>query len=106
MAAIEREPHRAASPLIETDGIPAGARRRVGSPRQAFAACAFGAVSLALVGAGDLPSWAERASHGPLAPLLREAASIWDEQVARLGLAMPQEALRRAVRWLIEYRWP
>ena len=106
MVAVERETRRVAPPSSGADGIPAGARRRTGSPRQAFAACTAGAVVLALFAARDLPSWAERTSEGPLSAVLREMARGWDEELVRLDLAVPHEALRRAVRRLIDCHWP
>ncbi len=103
MAAIEP---RAVAPAIGPDGIPAAARRRAGSPRQVFAACAVGAAMLALLAPPDLSDWAERLGDGRLASVLREAASLWERDAERLGFTLPHHTLRRATQWLIERQWP
>src|SRR5215471_10400925 len=98
MSGIERE-QLPLPPPLGGDGIPASARGRSGSAVQAFAACVVGAVFLALLTSPDLLSWAERSSDGSLAPVVQEIAARWDDEVGRLGLSLPHEALRRVVEW-------
>ena len=106
MRVPERATRPAASPSSNADGIPAGARRRTGSPGQALAACACGALVLALLGAPDLPSATERFGDGPLAEWIREAAGGWDEAAGRLDLTLAHQVLRRATQWLMAGQWP
>jgi len=105
MALIEREKPRGTSHWSSTDGIPAGAKRRTGSPRQFFATCATAAVVLALFSSADMSSWSERADNQPFAEAAHEIVNLWSEDVARLGLTLPHQALRRTVRRLIELQW-
>lgn len=106
MVAIERELRSTPAPAVGADRIPLAARRRTGSPRQVFVACAVGAIVLALFGAPDLPTWAEQLHDGAMTTVLRRTASRWEEEVSRMGLAAPHRAVRRGVRWLIERQWP
>jgi hypothetical protein len=105
MVAVEKQPERA-RPAQGADAIPVGARRRIASPRQVFAACALGALVLSLLASGDLPSWADRLRDGPLTPLAREIALGWNEGLARCGLTRPHRELHRALNWLRERQWP
>ncbi|HEV2301281.1 MAG TPA: hypothetical protein VGR91_06885 [Stellaceae bacterium] len=98
-----REPVR---PPVGGDGIRTAARGRGASPRQVLFASLIGAFVLALFAAPDLPRWAGRLEDGPTTPLLREAAYRWDRAMSGLGLAVPIEALRRAVRRFKHYDWP
>ena len=101
MAAAGRETHRPTTPPSSVDGIPPGARRRTGSPRQAFAACAAGALVLAVL---STPG-ADQAGDRSLTTVSREIANLWAENLARLGLTGPDLTLRRTVRRLIELQW-
>src|SRR5438309_857053 len=101
MAAIEREKPHGTTQWSSADGIPAGAKRRTGSPRQVFSAGAAAAVVLALFSSADMTSWGERADNQPIAEAAREIVNLWSEDVARFGLALPHQALRRTVRRII-----
>jgi hypothetical protein len=105
VAALERLPPEPAPPPVAADAIPIGARRRAATSGQAFAAILTGAVALAFLAGGDLPSWAERLPDGGLAPLLREATATWSRTVDRLGVSAPHEAVRHAVQRLMELGW-
>ena len=104
MVAVERQPEPT-RPAQSADAIPATARRRTASPRQVFAACALGALVLALLASGDLPSWAEGLPDGPLTPLMREIALDWNAGLARLGLTRPHRELHRALEGLRALQW-
>jgi hypothetical protein len=99
MVAIERQRDHTRS-AGNTEGIPAGARRRTASPRQVLAACVLGALVLALLASHDLPSWADRLGDGPLIPLVREIAIGWNERIAPLGVTRPHRELHRVLGWL------
>jgi len=105
MGSAEKNELRTAVPSGSPDGIPASARRRTGSPAQMFAACIAGAVVLALLSPPDSPSWSDRGGDRPVTAALRGAAAEWADRVARLGLTLPHQALRRTVRRLIELQW-
>lgn len=105
MVAVERQPERA-RPAPGADAIPPGARRRLASPRQVFAACLLGALVLALLTSGDLPSWADRLPDGGPTPLLREIALDWNAGLARFDLTRPHRDLHRALNWLRQWQWP
>jgi len=103
MVAAERElPHRAPP---SADAIPLALRRRGGSPRQVVAASLAGTVVLALFASRDLPGWAERLGDGSLAQTAHNLAADWDRAMARCGLTLPHEALRRAIGRLREWQW-
>ena len=106
MDVSERPARPAQSPASNADGIPPGARRRTGSPGQALAACAFGALALALLSPPDLPSAVERFGDGPVAEQIREAAGRWDGVVSRLDLTLARRVLHGATQWLIQGQWP
>jgi hypothetical protein len=59
---------------------------------------------LSLFASRDLSSWAERLS-GPLAEQTQNFASVWDQAMGTLGLALPHDALRSAARRFLEYQW-
>jgi hypothetical protein len=101
MSPTEPEAPRSATPSTNVDGIPPGARRRTGSPAQAFAACVAGAFVLALL----TSSGAQQAGDRSFAAASRGMANLWAENLARLGFAWPDLALRRTVRRLIELQW-
>jgi hypothetical protein len=105
MAAVELEKPDGRTHWSSADGIPAGAKRRTGSPRQVFATCTAAAVILALFSSADMASWSERADNQPFGEAAREIVNLWSEDVARLGLILPHQALRRTVRRLIELQW-
>ena len=101
MTPIQTEASRSTTPSSIVDGIPPGARRRTGSPGQAFAACAAGAFVLALLTSpGE-----EQAGDRSFTAASREIANLWTQNLTRLGLHEPDLALRRAVRRLIELQW-
>ena len=105
MVAIERMlPGAAAAP--SADAIPLVLRRRGGSPRQVFAMTLIGTIVLAVLASHDLSSWLDRmGDRGPLLAPLQQAAASWDGAVTRLGLALPHEALRNAVRGALDWQW-
>jgi hypothetical protein len=101
MAAIEHEIPAAGRPSSNSDGIPACARQRTGSPRQAFAACAVGAVVLALLNSPGT----EQAGPRSVTAVIRQTTNLWAEEAARLGLSAPQQAMRRVLRQFIDLQW-
>jgi hypothetical protein len=101
MSPTEPDAPRSATPSTSVDGIPPGARRRTGSPAQAFAACAAGAFALALLTSPG----AQQAGDRSFTAASRGMANLWTENLARLGFAWPDLALRRTVRRLIELQW-
>jgi hypothetical protein len=103
MPASERRP---TAPSIRQEGIPAAARRRAGSPRQALAACIAGATILAALAPPDLMELTERLGDGQAARTARAAAGLWERSEAALGLAEPHRALRRAAQRLLSAQWP
>ncbi len=104
MVALESElPAVAAAP--SADAIPLKLRRSGGSPRQVFAVTLVGALVLALFASRDLSSWLDRMGDGPVLAPLQHAAAEWDGAMARLGLTRPHEALRLAIRRLLDWDW-
>ena len=55
--------------------------------------------------APDLSSWLNRMGGGKVLEPLQNAAAEWDAAVARLGLTEPHEAIRAAMRRMLEWRW-
>jgi hypothetical protein len=106
MRVPDKTPRPAASLASNADGIPAAARRHTGSSGQALAACALGALVLALLSSPELPSSADRFGDGPLTERIREAASGWQEMVGRADLTLAHRVLRQATQWLIDSQWP
>lgn len=105
MVAVERElPVAIASP--SADAIPLKLRRRGGSPRQVLVLALVGTLVLALFASADLASWLNRLGDGPFLAPLQHAAEEWDGAMARLGLTLPQKALRSSVHRLLDWRWP
>ncbi|MFI5023088.1 MAG: hypothetical protein ACHQRJ_15745 [Alphaproteobacteria bacterium] len=101
---MQRHPPASPRPAL-SDGIPAEARRNSASFGQSFVACALGAVVLALLASRSLPSWAERLESAALAEVLGPKVAQFDEALARFGLTLPHDALRRAARRLVTLKW-
>jgi hypothetical protein len=87
------------------DAIPLKLRLRGGLPRQVLALTLIGTLVLAVFASRDLSSWLERMGGGPLLMPLQDAAAEWDSAMARLGLTLPHEALRSAIRKLLDWQW-
>jgi len=87
------------------DAIPLALRRKGGTPRQVLTLVAVGTVVLAVFASRDLSSWLERMGDGPVLAPLQHAAAAWDDAMAKPGLTRPHEALRRAIRDLLDRRW-
>jgi hypothetical protein len=105
MAALKPHPAHPASER-SPDGIPAAARRRAGSPRQAALACLVGAIVLGLLAPPDLPAWAERLGATPAGVAARETVAAWRRDAAAFDLSLPHRVLHRATQWLLERQWP
>jgi hypothetical protein len=107
VVAIERElsetPPAAAAPTA--DAIPLKLRRRGGTPRQVLALTLVGTLALALFASRDLPSWTDRLGDGPVAECVQAFATEWDRAMVALGLVEPHEALRSAIRHLLDWQW-
>ena len=106
MVALEREvvtPAR--SSTISADAIPLKLRRRGGTPRQVFAMAVIGTIVLALFASRDLAAWTERLGDNPAALTAQKLAAEWDDRMAALGLTAPHEALRDALRRLLDWQW-
>ena len=104
MVALERaQPQGAAS--ITADAIPVRLRRRGASPRQVLAMTLIGAVVLAVFASRDLAIWLDRFGGGPVLEPLQQAATQWDGAMDRLGLTRPHDALRAAMRRLLDAQW-
>src|SRR6266851_5406948 len=88
------------------DAIPLALRRRGGSPRQVFALTLVGALVLAVFASRDLSSWLDRMGGGPILEPIQRVAAQWDGAMDRLGLVRPHEALRLAIRRLLDWEWP
>ena len=104
MVAIEQEP-ASAGRAASADAIPLTLRRRGGSPRQVLVLTLIGTIVLALFASRDLSSWLDRAGNGPLLQPLQRAAAQWDRAMAEIGLTRPHEALRAAIRRLLDAEW-
>lgn len=107
MVAVEKELPRAAAAQSTTSGdaIPLRLRRRGGSPRQVLALSLVGAVVLAVFASRDLSTWLDRQGGGPAIEALQQAAAQWDGAMDRLGLTRPHDALRAAMRRLLDWQW-
>ena len=104
MVAIETElPTVSSAPSV--DAIPLKLRRSGGSPRQVFVIALIGTLVLAVLASRDLSSWAERAGDGPILAPRQRAAAEWDGAMEKLGLVRPHEALRFAIRRLLDAEW-
>jgi len=109
MVAAEREPTSATAPVDPApgvDAIPLKLRRSGGSPRQVFAITLIGTLVLAVFASLDLATWLDRLGDGPVLVPLQHTAAEWDGAMARLGLVRPHEALRLAIRRLLDWQWP
>jgi hypothetical protein len=104
MVAVEHKPTPTTAP--SADAIPLRLRRGNGSPRHVFAIVLVGAIVLALFASRDLTSWLNRLGDGPIVAPLQQAAAEWDDAMATLGLVRPHEALRLAIRRLLDWQWP
>ena len=105
MVAVERELASVLAPTVSADAIPARLRRRGGTPQQVLAMTIVGSLVLALFAAADLPSWADRLDDGPLVGIARNVAVKWERTTETLGLTRPHEALREAIRRMLDWRW-
>jgi hypothetical protein len=105
MVAVEHEltPTTAAP---SADAIPLKLRRRGGSPRQVFAITLIGTLVLAVLASRDLTTWTERFGDGRVAQTAQSLAAEWDDAMATLGLVRPHQALRLAIRLLLDWEWP
>lgn len=104
MVAAEREPApTTAAP--SADAIPLDLRRRGGSPRQVLVLTLVGALVLAVFASHDLSTWLDRMGGGPALEPLQHAAAAWDGAMGKLGLARPHEALRVAMRRMLDWQW-
>ncbi len=65
----------------------------------------IGTLVLAVFAAPDLSSWLDRMGGGPALEPLQNAAAAWDAALGRLGLTEPHDALRSAMRRVLEWRW-
>ena len=107
MVAVERELSETPAPVAVStaDAIPLKLRRHGGTPRQVLALTVVGILTLALFASRDLPSWTDRLGDGPVAERVQALAAEWDRAMAALGLVKPHEALRSAIRHLLDWRW-
>jgi hypothetical protein len=107
MVAVERDlTSTTVGAAPSADAIPLKLRRNGGSPRQVFAMTLIGALVLAVFASRDLSSWLDRLGDGPALVPLQHAAADWDDAMAKLGLVRPHEALRLAIRHLLDWPWP
>lgn len=65
----------------------------------------IGTLLLAVFAAPDLSSWLNRTGGGPMLEPLQNAAAEWEAEATRLGLTAPHEAIRAAMRRMLEWRW-
>ncbi|SRR6266851_1153480 len=107
MVAVERELSERAPPAAPptADAIPLKLRRRGGTPHQVLALTVVGILALALLASRDLPSWTDRLGDGPVAERIQVLAAEWDRAMAAMGLVEPHEALRSAIRRLLDWQW-
>ena len=89
------------------DAIPLALRQRGdGTPRQALVLTVIGTLVLAVFASRDLSSWLNRMGGGPSLVPLQHAAADWNDAMARLGLTSPNDALRQAIRRMLDWEWP
>jgi hypothetical protein len=104
MVAIETE-STPATAAPSADAIPVQLRRSGGTPRQVFALTLVGTLVLAVFASHDLATWTERFGDGPAAQSVQSLAAQWDGAMDKLGLTRPHEALRLAIRRLLDWEW-
>jgi hypothetical protein len=104
MVAIETEAAPATA-APSADAIPLKLRRSGGTPRQVFALTLVGTLVLAVFASRDLSSWTERFGDGPVTQTVQSLAAQWDGAMDKLGLTRPHEALRLAIRRLLDWEW-
>src|SRR3954447_994851 len=105
MVALEKELAQTVAPLPSSDAIPLSLRQRGGTPRQVLAMTVIGTLLLAVFAASDLSSWLDRMGGGPILEPLQNAAVEWNAAMTRLDLTAPHEAIRAAMRVVLEWRW-
>jgi hypothetical protein len=107
MVAVERELTETPLPTVAptADAIPLALRRRGGTPRQVLALTVIGTLGLALFASRDLPSWTDRLGDLPFGEQMHVVAVKWDSAMDSVGLTEPHEALRRAIRHLLDWEW-
>jgi hypothetical protein len=106
MVALEKEPPPvASSPPAGADAIPLSLRRRGGSPRQVLALTVIGTLVLGVFASRDLSTWLDRMGGGPVLEPLQNAAAEWDLAMERANLTRPHDAIRAAMRRLLDWRW-
>jgi hypothetical protein len=105
MVAIERELTPTA-PAPSADAIPLRLRRGGGTPRQVFALVLIGTLILAVFASRDLTTWLNGLGDGPVLAPLQRATAGWEGATAKLGLTAPADALREAIRQLLDWQWP
>jgi hypothetical protein len=104
MVAVETEAPPATAPR-SADAIPIKLRRTGGTARQVFALTLVGTLALAVFASRDLSTWTERFGNGPFAETVHNLAAQWDGAMERLGLTRPHDALRLAIRRLLDWEW-
>ncbi|MGD9617031.1 MAG: hypothetical protein AB7H90_18020 [Alphaproteobacteria bacterium] len=92
-------------PPSSADAIPLRLRRVGGTPRQVLAMTVIGTLVLSVLAAPDLSSWLNRMGGGPVLEPLQNAAAEWETALARLDLTEPHEAIRAAMRRVLDWRW-
>jgi hypothetical protein len=95
-----------ASEAPSADAIPPRLRRTGGAPRQVLALTLVGTLVLAVFASHDLSTWLDRLGGGPILEPMQRAAAQWDGAMDELGLTRPHEALRQAMRRLLDWEWP
>src|ERR1700675_3535242 len=104
MVAIETEA-APASATPSADAIPIKLRRSGGTPRQVVALTLVGTLVLAVFASRDLSTWTERFGGGPVARSVQSLAAQWDSAMDKLRLTRPHDALRLAIRRLLDWEW-
>jgi hypothetical protein len=104
MVALKRDLPQGTPPGT-ADAIPLKLRRSGGTPRQVVALTLVGTLVLAVFASRDLSTWTERFGDGPAAQTVQSLAAQWDGAMERVGLTRPHEALRLAIRRLLDWEW-
>ena len=106
MVALEKEPPPvASSPPASAEAIPLSLRRHGGSPRQVLALTVIGTLVLGMFASRDLSTWLGRMGGGPILEMLQNAAAEWDVAMESIDLTRPHDAIRAAMRRLLDRRW-